>query len=324
MRARLLASDLVALAVVLLSAGCGAAERADEAGEAGAASSGDSKLRVYVVNYPLQYFAQRIGGDLVEVEFRAPADIDPAFWSPAAEAISDFQSADLILLNGAGYARWVDRVTLPTSKLVNTSDGFSGDYIYVESAVSHTHGPAGEHSHGELAFTTWLDPTLALEQARAVKDAFAAARPQGASMFSAGFESLERDLSDLDQALVDLTARSEPPLVASHPVYQYLARRYELDLVSVHFEPDEYPDEGAWERLERILEEHRARWMIWEAEPMERTRARLGELGVMSVVFDPAGNVPAKGGEGGEGGDFLGVMRANVGNLEEAFGGGGG
>ena len=125
MRARLLASDLVALAVVLLSAGCGAAERADEAGEAGAASSGDSKLRVYVVNYPLQYFAQRIGGDLVEVEFPAPADIDPAFWAPTAEAISAFQSADLILLNGAGYARWVDRVTLPTSKLVNTSDGFS-------------------------------------------------------------------------------------------------------------------------------------------------------------------------------------------------------
>ncbi len=57
---------------------------------------------------------------------------------------------------------------------------------------------------------------------------------------------------------------------------------------------------------------------------MERTRARLGELGLMSVVFDPAGNVQGEGAEGGEGGDFLGVMRANVGNLEEAFGGGGG
>ena len=32
-----------------------------------------------------------------------------------------YQGADLILLNGATYAKWIDRVTLPASKLVDTS-----------------------------------------------------------------------------------------------------------------------------------------------------------------------------------------------------------
>ena len=41
----------------------------------------EDKPVVYTVNYPLQYFAERIAGDLVEVVLPVPADIDPAFWS---------------------------------------------------------------------------------------------------------------------------------------------------------------------------------------------------------------------------------------------------
>ena len=78
-------------------------------------------LTVYAVNYPLAYFAERIGGEQVEVVFPAPADVDPAYWAPAPEVIADYQKADLILLNGADYAHWVGRTTLPASKMVNTS-----------------------------------------------------------------------------------------------------------------------------------------------------------------------------------------------------------
>ena len=40
------------------------------------AAAGGSKLKVYTVNYPLQYFAERIGGDHVEVFFPGPAGED--------------------------------------------------------------------------------------------------------------------------------------------------------------------------------------------------------------------------------------------------------
>ena len=39
-----------------------------------------SKLTVYVVNYPLQYFAERIAGEHARVVFPAPPDEDPALW----------------------------------------------------------------------------------------------------------------------------------------------------------------------------------------------------------------------------------------------------
>ena len=68
-------------------------------------------LNVYVVNYPLKYFAERIGGDHVEVVFPAPAGIDPVYWIPDIPSIIAYQQADLILINGANYAKWVDKVS---------------------------------------------------------------------------------------------------------------------------------------------------------------------------------------------------------------------
>ncbi len=308
---------LASAAVLALAAACAEADSGDSrqaSDEVGASAGADrSSLLVYTVNYPLAYFAERIGGDLVQVEFPTPPDVDPAFWSPDPEMVAAYQSADLILLNGAGYASWTDRVSLASSRLVVTTEGVADRYLVVEDAVTHSHGPEGEHAHGTVAFTTWLDPTIAVEQARTIRDAFVHARPSQEASFREGFDALEADLLDLDVRLSQIVAaRPEQPLLASHPVYQYLAARYGLDLRSVHFEPDELPGPAAWRDLQAMLEERPADWMLWEAEPLPETAARLRELGVESVVFSPAGNRSADG-------DYLSVMDANARRLAALY-----
>ena len=125
-------------------------------------------LTIYAVNYPLKYFAERIAGEHAKVVFPAPADEDPAFWTPDPDTIGAFQKADLILLNGAGYEKWIERASLPASKLVDTSVAMESSYVPLDEGVVHTHGPEGEHSHKGWAFTTWLDPMIAIGQAQAV------------------------------------------------------------------------------------------------------------------------------------------------------------
>jgi zinc transport system substrate-binding protein len=273
----------------------------------------NAKLAVYVVNYPLMYFAERIGGKGVNVTFPAPAHTDPAFWMPDAGTVGAYQRANLIVLNGANYAKWVDRVSLPQAKLVNTSKGFQDQYISIESAITHAHGPQGEHSHGAIAFTTWLDPKLAIEQARTIKQAFVRLRPDQQKAFQAGFDALERDLLDLDTRINEIvSANTKQPLVASHPVYQYLMRRYGLNVRSVHWEPDEVPNDNMWKELTDLLVSHPAKWMIWEGAPLPGTARKLERLDVKSTVFDPCGNVPQEG-------DYLSIMRQNASNLALAF-----
>ena len=218
--------------VAALSVACESSEPIPDV----APDSSASVLSVYTVNYPLQYFAERIGGEHVAVSFPAPVDGDPAYWNPDPDFVAAYQQADLILLNGAGYAKWVTTVTLPTSKLVDTSEGFQERYIIIEGAVVHSHGPDGEHSHGETAFTSWLDPTLAIEHAAAIRDALVAARPEHESAFHEGFAALEQDLAALDERIeTAVTGGTDVLVVGSHPVYQYLARRYGLAIPKCTF-----------------------------------------------------------------------------------------
>ena len=275
--------------------------------------SSTGTLSVYVVNYPLKYFAERIGGEHVKVVFPAPANVDPAHWMPEVNIITAYQQADLILLNGAGYAEWIDKVSLPRSKMINTSKKFRNQYIRSEVAVTHSHGPQGEHAHEDVAFTTWLDFRLAALQAKAVAEALIRKRPDNRRFFDQNFQQLKNDLLALDSNLREMIPKNpSQPLVASHPVYNYLAKGYGLNLNSVHWEPDETPNTEQWLALQKLLQEHLAKWMIWEGTPKKETVERLKSLGINSLVYDPCGNAPQEG-------DFLQVMHQNVENLKMAF-----
>lgn len=276
-------------------------------------ASADEKLSVYAVNYPLAYFAERIGGSSVNVVLPVPSGIDPAFWEPDASVIAEFQRADLILLNGAGYAKWLKHASLPRRKLVNTSAVFQRDYISVEQTVTHQHGPGGDHSHAGTAFTTWLDFNQARMQAKVILSALKKQRPQQADVFIQNYTSLEKDLVSLDQALAAIMEQdSNKPFIASHPVYQYLARRYNINLKSVMWEPEIMPEQNQWDALQQLLATHGAGWMIWEGQPDKQSVARLDELDINSLVFSPCANTPEEG-------DFISVMKNNIREIEKAF-----
>lgn len=263
------------------------------------------KLVVYAINEPLRYFASRIGGEQVEAVFPAPPGADPADWSPDGDVVAAYQQADLILLNGPGYASWLSRASLPRATRVDTTAGFAERLIPVEGTVTHQHGPAGDHSHGALALETWLDPALATLQARSVAAALSGARPQHEALYAAGLAVLEAELAELDGRLRAAAARiGDLPLIFSHPVYAYLQRAYALNGRSLHWEPDQQPDAREWRALEALLREHPAQLLIWEAEPRSETRERLAGLGIRSIVFARASDADAE--------DWLARMRESA------------
>ena len=298
-------TGLIALLLLLTLTACG------EGGKDNAKSNAQGgKPVVYVTNYPLLYFTQRIAGDLAEV--RLPEiDGDPAFWKPGDAEVEAIQGADLILMNGATYEKWALTHSLPASKTVDTSAGFADRFIEVKSATTHSHGTAGEHSHAGTAFTTWLDMDQARQQAEAVRDALIKVLPDHEQTLRDNTDALVADINELDeQFMVYSSAIGDQPIIASHPVYQYLARRYRLNLKAVLWEPETVPSEADLDQLKAILKDHPAKWMIWEGKPAKESVALLDAMGIRSVVFDPAGNRPDKG-------DWLSVMNRNVEQLRQ-------
>lgn len=301
-------------ALSMLLAGFLAACSGEKAGEKDSDTSDLGKPLVYVSNYPLQYFAEKISEPLVEVRLPVPAGQDPAFWRPTVDDIMMLQKADLIILNGASYESWLKDVSLPTARLVDTSAGFKAQFIAGEEVTTHSHGLEGEHEHSAIAFTTWLDLALAIEQARAIKDAFSERWPEHARQFDSQFGRLAQELAALDGHIKDVTTGAERvPVVFSHPVYQYLVRRYGLEGRSVHWEPGEMPSDDMWQNLATLRQSYPTTWMIWEAQPSPDIAARLAAMGIESVVVDPCASAP-------NGGDFAAVMEKNTEALKTVYG----
>jgi zinc transport system substrate-binding protein len=309
---------IAALAISLLLVGCSrdgqapggaAAPNASDSAKAGSDAAPSAALRIVTTNAPIAFFAQRIGGDFVTVSMSGPDDGDPAFWSPKAEDITAMQSADLILLNGAGFEKWRSRVALPERKVVETAEGFRSTWIETKDGETHSHGLEGEHTHAGTAFTTWLDPMQAIEQAKAIRARLAEALPAQASVIDANYQALERDLRDIDARLESAVGTSHGlPLLFSHPIYDYLIRRFELNGRSVQWEPEAMPSEEEFARLAETLKEHPAKWMVWEDEPGSAIRTKLRELGVECVVVNPGSNM---------GTDWSGWLELQLANTQE-------
>ncbi len=252
-----------------------------------AGATAQEQPRVVAVNHPLQYFAERLLGDDADVVFPVPAGVDPSFWRPAIADISMIQSADLILLNGAGFATWVDRVSLPRSKLVNTTAAIEDQFIVTES-ITHSHGDGGEHSHEGLASYTWLDPALAIAQAEAVAVAITARDLASAEDVDARLAALRRDLEALDAETAGaLAGVANIAIITTHPRYEYLARRYGLSVTALEWEAGATPDEAGLAALRAIIEDKGAQVLIWEAQPSAAAFDMTGALGLRNVVFPP-------------------------------------
>ncbi|MBT8467744.1 MAG: metal ABC transporter substrate-binding protein [Deltaproteobacteria bacterium] len=305
-RAALAGAVVMMAAIAMMSLGCSKKAEPNPASD----STHHDLFSIYTVNYPLSYFAERMAPTDARVVLPVLPGTDPAFWKPSADVVREYQAASLILLNGAGYAGWTRYATLPQATMVVTADGCRDAYLRTQQGVQHQHGPEGTHAHAELAFTTWLDLRLAACQSGRIRDALIERMPTAKDDISAEFKALERDLLDLDERLRAVgKAVGEQPLLASHPVYQYLADAYGLSIQSLHLEPDQALSDDDWKEVDAVLKQHRAKWMLWEAPPLEATEAGLLERGVTVIVFDPAGQSPS-------GGDFLSVMKDNVARLE--------
>ena len=281
----------------------------DQPGSVSKLSDVATRPVVLASNYPLYFFASEIAGDAADI--RMPEiEGDPAMWVPGAADIPQMQNADLIILNGAGYESWLAFTTLPVGSTVDTTAHIQDRLIPIENATMHQHGPQGEHSHQDVAFTTWLDPQIATEQARVITRELSRLVPAQAEGFAERLTRLEEKLSALDQSLAKVLSKSEGRLmVFSHPVYQYLQKRYDLNGRSVHWEPDLEPGLKEWVDFQNQLRDHPASLMVWEAQPLPLMIDRLQQQGLRSVIFDPVANRPLNG-------DYFTAMDTNLEQLE--------
>ena len=256
--------------------------------------------RVFAVNFPLQSFAQSVGGAEVTVDSPARAGASALTFDPTPEQIIGIQDARLILLNGADFASWTANASLPSSRTIITANGFRSQWLestHHHHDHDHQHGPEGEgvhHHHAHWASYTWLDPNHARAQATAVIAGMQSAlSAQNTMKMRPRAEALITELSALTDQAAEIRDATLPPVISSESVYQYFAAACGLDLHEADWHWNEPEPHGGMQGLRNLIEATGARHLLVPEVPTKERLEVLRGLGLEPVLIMPLADPPS-------------------------------
>jgi zinc transport system substrate-binding protein len=274
------------------------------------------KENILTTFYPTTYFAKSISGDLIPVECPVPGTEDPIHWQPSSNSILKYQTASLIILNGVNFEKWVDSVNLPLSRVIESVKLPSEELIRYESIAEHRHGPKGMHAHEGIDGHTWLDPLLAKESSHNIFKSMCVRWPKYRDEFTKNHGKL---VAGLDALNVRMKAIEMPPAFASHPAYNYLARRYSWTIKNLDLVPDAILSEEQIKIIGSYAKQKPMHLLLWESEPLAKNIEELEtRLGIRSVVFSPCEMIAQ--GSSQEEFDYLSRMNQNIDRLVRVIG----
>ena len=223
---------LIIWSMVICVGGCRPVEQTNNA--IGSATETPAKT-IVTTSYPIQWVTQKIIGDEYEVSFPAGSSDHPDRWRPDRETIPKIQAADLIVCNGiaAPYATWMQTVSLPSSKVVNSaSKGLSiTDFISVEDIqIVHTHGPEGKHSHPTMVSRTWLDPKMLVKQAKFITEKLCQHSPDNAAQLR---DRLAKVTAELNSITPKPLPENTPAVFSATPELKFFTRA--AGVADLHF-----------------------------------------------------------------------------------------
>lgn len=272
--------------VLVLSAAFPLTACGGEASTAGAAAPG--KPVVWAAAWPIWSWANRIGGDLIDLRCVLPAGADVESFEPERKTIAAIADAELVLLHGAELEHWAMHASLPLGIVVDACRPLTAELIKLPEGAAHSHGAGEHHVHDGHNPHVWLDPVLAQKQARAVHEGLLRILPEQRAALDGRLATLLADLEALDRECQALRFATDDVVVTTHPTWAYLGKRYGWPLAEAHFHAEKELDDAGLTELAVAAGDKRVRAVLFEVPVPEAAQKRIRELlGAPCIVIDP-------------------------------------
>ncbi|MEV0215007.1 metal ABC transporter substrate-binding protein [Micromonospora sp. NPDC050695] len=309
-------SRVLAAATALLALGAGAG-----CSTGGPAGADPQRVDVVAAFYPLQFLAERIGGDAVRVTNLAKPGAEPHDLELTPSQVGQVTEAELIVYL-KGFQPAVDDAVAQNGG-DRTFDVTSVQPLLDATAGGHNHEGEGEGEHAEAENAggkdphVWLDPTRLAAIGDQLAQRLGKADPGHAGDYTSRATALRADLTALDGEFTQgLATCQRREIVTSHAAFGYLADRYRLDQVGITgLSPDVEPSP---QRLAQVIEEakeHKTSTIFFETLVSPKVAETIaGQVGAKTAVLDPIEGLAA-----GSNGDYVSVMRTNLQALRTAL-----
>ncbi|MFE0812866.1 zinc ABC transporter substrate-binding protein [Streptomyces sp. NPDC058794] len=299
-----------------------------------AAAGNTDKFDVVASFYPMQFLAEQIGGDHVNVSTLTEPGQEPHDLELSARQTAQMGEADAVLyLKSLQPA--VDEAVAQSdvkTKIDAATLTKLEDHGNVEHDHGHDHGHEGEEhaaeEHSEEAHSEeehardphiWLDPVKYAEVAEGVAKAFEKADPDNAADYRKNAETLTKKLADLNTSFKDGLANTDTKVFfTNHAAFGYLAERYGLTQEAINgLDPESEPSPARIKELQDEAKADGVTTVFYETLVSGKTAKTLAkDAGLKTDVLDPLEGITDKS----KGDDYFEVMQSNLKALEAALG----
>jgi ABC-type Zn uptake system ZnuABC Zn-binding protein ZnuA len=190
-------------------------------------STATPKPRVKVVTTTTQVTAltKVVGGDKVELRGILQANIDPHEYEPTADDVKAFANAQVILINGVGLEKWLQKTIENSGTKLTPVDTSTGVKIRKGKSAD---GAAEDDPH------VWHSPPNAIIMLNNIRSALSTADAANADTYKANAAAYEKKLNDLDGYIRTQLAAipaANRKIVANHDAFGYYFDHYGLTFV---------------------------------------------------------------------------------------------
>jgi zinc transport system substrate-binding protein len=260
-------------------------------GSGGSGGSGDGDgLAVLASFYPLQYVAEQVGGDLVDVQSLTPPGAEPHDLELSPAQVDEVGRADLVVYLSDFQAAVDDAVAAnPPAHVVDAAQD-TELHAAEHDQDGEEHAEDDGHEHGTLDPHFWLDPTRLPAVADDVAAQLSEVDPDNADTYAANAEAFAQEMADLDQRYVDGLATCESrTIVTTHEAFSYLAERYDLEQVGISgVDPEGEPSPARLAEVGQVVRDEGVGTIFFETLASPKVAETLAdELGVETAVLDP-------------------------------------
>ncbi|MDO8572293.1 MAG: zinc ABC transporter substrate-binding protein [bacterium] len=275
-------------------------------------SGSGEKISVVTSFYVLGNFIENIGGDIVSVRVITPPGIEPHDYEPTPNDLVAVGHATLFIYNGAGFDPWANQ-------LINSSNAHALNMSEQLNLVLNHPGETSDPQNFSNPHY-WLDPVLAIEEVRIIRDALITLVPSQQTLFKKNAEAYINRIALLHHDFEEgLGTCANHDIIVSHNAFEYLGIRYTINTIPIAgISPEDEPSTKKIGELTQLAKEKDIRFIFFEtsASPkLAETIAR--EVGIKTLVLNPIETLTEEELKVGE--DYISVMKTNLNNLRKAL-----
>ncbi len=279
------------------------------AGERPQTSDGSTApITVVTSFYPLEYLAERVGGERVQVTNLAGAGVEPHDLELTPKDVALIDEADQVVYL-KGFQPAVDDAVAAQAADSSWDVASAADLSLTFTPVGEGAQVGGEANATDPHF--WLDPARYAAVAQALAVQLRTISPQDSAAFTRNADELGKELRALDHEWADATETcANRDLVTSHNAFGYLAERYGFVQRGITgLSPEQEPSPQTLAATADFVAANGVTTIYYEtlvSPAIADTVAN--ETGAATAVLDPLEGLS----EESAGDDYFAVMRANL------------